>query len=367
MKLVSELTASRPKFSARLRSLVFLGIGLVLLVDLARQLAGGQLTYARLAGYLWNGLVFGLVVGLGGVGLSLTYDLLEFANFAHGDYITLSAFVGWGAAYLVAGLGEFDPGSLFFLGVGGTVYPGDLGVSVTGTPMALVVGLVVAAIAGAVLAVALDRIVYRSMRKTKAITLLIASVGVAFTLRYLIVYVFSQQAFGLTVSAWTYDLAFPSGTLNISAPSLLLVGVTLVTMLGIHLLLTRTKLGKAMRAMGDNRDLARITGIPSERIITFTWLIGGALAGISGFMAVLLQGTITFQVGWTLLLLIFAAVIMGGIGSVYGAVVGGVLIGLITRVSLVWIPPSFTEAMAFVAMIAILLTRPQGIFGGGAA
>jgi ABC-type branched-subunit amino acid transport system permease subunit len=135
-------------------------------------------------------------------------------------------------------------------------------------------------------------------------------------------------------------------------------------MVGIHFLLVRTKLGKAMRAMSANRDLARVTGIPSERVVTATWLIGGALAGLAGFMIALFQGTINFQLGWTLLLLVFAGVIMGGIGSVYGAITGGVLIGLVTRVSQVWIPASFAEAIGFAVMIAVLLTRPSGIFGG---
>jgi branched-chain amino acid transport system permease protein len=129
-------------------------------------------------------------------------------------------------------------------------------------------------------------------------------------------------------------------------------------------MLTRTKLGKAMRAMSANRDLARVTGIPSERIITATWVIGGALAGLAGFMIALFQGTITYQLGWTLLLLVFAGVIMGGIGSVYGAMVGGILIGLVTRVAQVWIPASFAEAMGFAVMVIVLLTRPGGIFGG---
>jgi branched-chain amino acid transport system permease protein len=146
----------------------------------------------------------------------------------------------------------------------------------------------------------------------------------------------------------------------------MLVTVAVASMVSVHLLLTRTKLGKAMRAMSTNRDLARITGIPSERVITATWLLGGALAGLAGFMIALFQGTINYQLGWTLLLLVFAGVIMGGIGSVYGAIVGGVLIGLVTRVSQIWIPASFAEAVGFAVMIVILLTRPSGIFGGDA-
>jgi branched-chain amino acid transport system permease protein len=210
------------------------------------------------------------------VGLSLTYDLLDFANFAHGDYITLSAFAGWGVAYLIAGFNQFKPGSLLFLGVGGAVYPRDVGVSVTSAPVAILFGLMVAALAGALLAIALDSAVYKSMRGAGNITLLIASVGVAFVLRYTAVYLFTQQTFGLTIDSWSYEVSLPGGTVTITSASVLLLFVSVFIMLGVHLLLTRTKLGKSMRAMAANQQLARVTGIPScrERLIT-------KLAGLS--------------------------------------------------------------------------------------
>ena len=194
MKLsISEL-ARRPSVITQNRRLVYvIAASVILLIDLFRRLISGELLISLLVGYLWSGLTFGVIVGLAGVGLSLTYDLLGFANFAHGDYITVSAFTGWGAAYLIAGAGQYDLGSLFFLGVGGTLYPGDIGINVANTPGAIIGGLVVAAVAGAVIAVILDRMIYRSMRESGAITLLIASVGVAFVLRYLTVYVFTQQ------------------------------------------------------------------------------------------------------------------------------------------------------------------------------
>ena len=364
MSLLRDRTSDWIQNQGRIQTVLF-GIVLALLVaDVLRRLLGGSLAPSLLTGYIWNGLVFGLVIGLAGVGLSLTYDLLGFANFAHGDYISVSAFLGWGSAYLIAGFGEFDPLNLFFLGVGDTVFPRDIGISVTNTPGAVLVGLAVAAVGGAAVALLLDRFVYRSIRESGAITLLIASIGVAFALRFLLVFLFTQDSFGLTVGALAYELPLQRGTINVTAPELLLVGVAVVSMVSVHLLLTRTKLGKAMRAMSADRDLARVTGIPSERIITATWLVGGALAGLAGFMIALFQGTINYQLGWTLLLLVFAGVIMGGIGSVYGAIAGGVLIGLVTRVSLVWIPASFVEAVGFAVMIAVLLTRPSGIFGG---
>jgi branched-chain amino acid transport system permease protein len=116
--------------------------------------------------------------------------------------------------------------------------------------------------------------------------------------------------------------------------------------------------------MADNEDLARVTGIPTERVVRWTWVIGGGLTGAAGFLIALERGTISFQFGWVLLLLIFAAVILGGIGSVYGAIVGGIVMGLASSVSLVWIPSEFSNVAAFAIMIFVLLYRPEGLFSG---
>jgi branched-chain amino acid transport system permease protein len=119
-----------------------------------------------------------------------------------------------------------------------------------------------------------------------------------------------------------------------------------------------------MRAMADNEDLARVTGIPTERIIRFTWVIGAGLAGVAGYMFVIWNGTLHWFQGGVLLLPVFAAVILGGIGSIYGAIVGGLVIGLAMSVSVVWIPTGLSRAAAFIVMIVVLLVRPTGIFSG---
>jgi len=143
-----------------------------------------------------------------------------------------------------------------------------------------------------------------------------------------------------------------------------LVVFAVAMMLGVHFLLQRTKLGKAMRAMADNKDLAQVTGIPTERVVRATWIIGGGLAGVAGFLVVLERGTLNFNLGFRLLLLIFAGVILGGIGSVYGAMGGGIVIGVVSRISLVWIPSDFARVAAFLVMIVVLLYKPSGIFSG---
>ena len=116
--------------------------------------------------------------------------------------------------------------------------------------------------------------------------------------------------------------------------------------------------------MADNRDLALITGIPTEKVVRATWIIGGALTGAAGFLITLERGTISFQFGWILLLLIIAAVIIGGIGSVYGAIAGGVVIGFTSTISLIWIPADLANVAVFSVMVLVLLYKPEGLFKG---
>jgi len=333
----------------------------VLFVDVLRRLAApGGLNAPQLASYLWDGLVTGLAIGLAGVGLSMTYSILNFANFGHGDYVTSGAFAGWAVTWLIAGAGRFDAATLLFIG---SLSTSELGVSMFGTPLAVLAGLVVAAAAAVVLSLVIDRLVYEPMRDAGGITLLIASIGVALALRYTIYIVFGQRTRGLTDAQSVPEIALAGG-FEFGGHEVTLVVIAAALMLGVHLLLQSTKLGKAMRAMADNEDLARVTGIPTERVVRFTWIIGGGLAGAGGFLIALERGAMNFQFGWVLLLLIFAAVILGGIGSIYGAMFGGVTIGLAQSLSLVWIPSEFSTVAAFAVMIFVLLFKPEGIFSG---
>ena len=319
------------------------------------RVIGGSLTTGSLLSMLLDGLLVGLAVGLAGIGLSMTYSILDFANFAHGDTVTVGAFVGWVAAYVVAGVGSDAAFAELFLFDSGQ----QLSVAATLGPVLL--GLIVAGVGTVAVVLAVDRVVYRPMRGSGSISLLIASIGVALALRYLIAFVFGPQTSGVATSGARFELV--SG-LAVTDNELTLLVVSITLMLGVHLLLQRTKLGKAMRAMADNEDLARVTGIPTERVIRLTWILGGGLAGIGGYLLVLESGTIAFNFGWILLLLIFSAVIVGGIGSIYGAMAGGVVIGLVDSLALIWLPSGLTRAAAFAVLIVVLLLRPSGIFGG---
>lgn len=349
-------------------ALVLFVVVLLLLGDLIWKLSSGELAVSELVRYTWDGLMRGLVIGLAGIGLSLTYSILGFANFAHGDYITTGAFAGWATSYVVAGFGSrVDIGALVLVGAGGSVFGGALGINVANTPLAVILGALVAGLATIVLALGVDRFAYKPIRDAGGIPLLITSVGVAFVLRYLLLFVFGSTTRGTT------NINMPSRTVNIVDGSvtftihdLALIVVAGGLMLGVHLLLQWTKLGKAMRAMSDNESLARISGIPTEGIIRYTWIIGGGLTGVAGYMFILWRGSLGFDFGWLLLLLIFAAVILGGIGSIYGAIVGGLVIGVTASTAVIWLPAQFARAAAFFVMIVVLLVRPQGIFSGRA-
>jgi branched-chain amino acid transport system permease protein len=348
-------------------AILLFGGALVLFVDLLGSLASGDLLVSQLGRYVIDGLTVGLVIGLAGVGLSMTYSILNFANFAHGDYITSGAFAGWAVTYLIAGLGEHKLASLLLVGAGGSVYASALGINIAATPAAVVAGIAFAGVATAGLSLVIDRYVFKPLRNESGIILLIASVGVALALRYAIVFVFQQNPRGLTAGTGQFSLQLIDGVVKISHHQVTLIAVAVVLLLGVHFVLQRTKLGTAMRAMADNKDLARVTGIPTERVVRWTWLMGGGLTGIAGYLIILQRGNLSYNFGWLLLLLVFAAVILGGIGSVYGAMGGGIIIGLTSRVSLVWLPEAtFARPAAFLIMILILVFRPKGLFSGRA-
>jgi branched-chain amino acid transport system permease protein len=374
---VHDNTTGRIRGYADRLAVVLLALALgYLLVDLGAKLAGisvdplgvhvlgGYVRVSSVVKYLFNGLILGLIIGLAGVGLSMTYSILSFANFAHGDYLTVGAFSGWAAAYVVAlfTLGLDEPfGDIFLLNVPSVV-------SIATSPAAVVVGLIVSAAATVAVALLLDRLVYKPMRGRGGIPLLIASIGVALALRYTIAFVWSTDPRGLTAvgveSLPSYQLPVVDGTYSINLHEITMIFAAVALMIGVHLMLQFSKLGKAMRAMADNKALAQVTGIPTERVIRATWIIGGGLAGMAGFLIILNRGILNFNFGWRLLLFIFSGVILGGIGSVYGAIGGGIIIGIASRLALIWIPSEFARVAAFSAMILVLLYRPAGLFGG---
>jgi len=292
-----------------------------------------------------NGLIFSSILVLGSIGLSLIYSIANFANFAHGDTMTVgaySALVTFGAV-------------------------GGLGGSVLGLPYGFFVALLVGTAMAAVVAVVTEKVIYESL-DIGSIGLLITSIGIAFIYRSVIQIGFGADFTRFDIGAlrpieWLvpYGIRVTEHDVAIVISAAILVG-------GLHVLLQYTDLGRKMRAMADNPDLARISGIRTKRITLVTWVIGAGLAGAGGvFLGLFNQ--LAPRMGFNLLLLIFAAVILGGIGSIYGAMLGGFLIGMISQLTpvleMVGIPIGieYSNAIAFVIMVVVLLVRPTGIAG----
>lgn len=295
-----------------------------------------------------NGLVYSSIIVLGSVGLSLIYSIAGFANFAHGDTMTVGAYATLVAFGIIGG-------------VGGTV----LGLPI-GFFVALAVGIGVAAL----VAVITQRVVYDPL-DIGSIGLLITSIGVAFVYRAVIQLGFGADAIRYDVPTLRpIEALLPYGIrMTVHDSATILTAVILVA--GLHVLLQHTDLGRKMRAMADNPDLARVSGIRTYRVRIWAWVIGAGLAGAGGaFLGLFNQ--LSPRMGFNLLLVIFAAVILGGIGSIYGAMLGGFLIGMVVEMtpllSRVGIPIGieYAEAVAFIIMVIVLLIRPTGIAGDDA-
>ena len=276
-----------------------------------------------------SGLSLGAIYALGAVGLTLVYGILRLVNFAHGDFLTFGAYM----AYLV---------------------------NVTwGLP--LVVGVVVAMIATAVLAVFFELVMWGPMRARRAglLQLLLMSIGLALVIRSGVQFFWGTDIKLLDVNT-TATVSFLG--LRIGRTQLIVIAVGFVVLIAVGLMLRQTMLGKRMRALADDLELAETAGIDTRRVIIYTWIFAGALAGLAGVMAAAIT-SLSPELGFQLLLPIFAAVILGGIGDAYGALAGGMLLGLVTEWSTLFIDSRWKIAVGFAALIVALIVRPQGIFG----
>jgi branched-chain amino acid transport system permease protein len=230
----------------------------------------------------------------------------------------------------------------------------------------LLAALALSAVATAALALLLDALLFSRLRRMgSTITLIIASFGAALVLRNLLQFIYGAVPEYYTREIQVAIRLVPRdvlGGLRVTADQLFVLGLTAFAVVVLHLFLTRTTLGKAMRATSANPQLARVAGIDVDRVIRATWIIGAVLAAVAGvFSGLTVQ--LRPQLGFDLLLPLFSAAILGGIGSVYGAVAGGLVVGLAESLSVPLIGAEYRAATAFVVLIAILLVRPTGLFG----
>jgi branched-subunit amino acid ABC-type transport system permease component len=276
------------------------------------------------------GLVTASVLALAAVGLSLQFGITNYINFAYGDFMALGAFMTYGLNTEVLHL------NVWIALVGGSLGMG-------------------------VLAVLLNHFLLSpfARRFNKSFYVLIVTFGLS-----LIILNVVYSIWGSNVRNYNMPIeqVLHLGPFLLTRNQLIVMAVSVVLMVLVHIMLKTTRLGKSMRAMSDNTTLAMTSGIDTKLITTITWFLSGTLAGLSGTVLAITEGNLTPASGELFLFVIFAAVIVGGVGSIYGAMAGAVLIGLATEISAAFINPSYKLDVAFVMLIMTLLFRPSGLF-----
>ena len=282
-----------------------------------------------------NGLVTGSVIAIAAVGVSLVYGILRLVNFAYGDYMAFGAL----AAYELNGP----------LGLG------------------IVLSALFAMVATAALSVLLDFALWRPLRRRRAgfMSLFLASIGLALVLRQALLLAYGPQPRTYTVDPYK---VYVIGSVRLSEAQFVTIVVAAVAIVLVGVVLSRSTVGRTMRALADDRALAGIAGVNVGRVIAYTWIVSGLLAGLAGVLAGLIQTSFDPNFGFQLLLPVFAGVVLGGVGSAYGALAGGLVLGVAMELS-TWpalgggVDPVYKPVVAFVVLIAALMVRPQGLFG----
>lgn len=294
---------------------------------------GGSAFLAQVAQLVVEGLKFGLVIAITSIGLSLIFGTTNLINFAHGELVTLGAVMA------------------FFFNA-----------AAVGPGMPLIAAALLAVILGGVAGGSLERGLWRPMRVrgTGRIQLFIISIGLSLFLRHVILVFYGGRP--NSYAEYTLQEALRFGPITITPRDLIVMVLAVVVLLGVGLMLQRTRIGKAMRAVSDNRDLAEASGIDVARVVLVVWVMGGSLAALGGVFYGLVE-VVAWDMGFYLLLFMFAGVILGGLGTAYGAMVGSVVIGLVAQLSTLYFPVELQFAWALAVLILVLLVRPQGIFG----
>jgi neutral amino acid transport system permease protein len=277
-----------------------------------------------------QGIRFGLVLGMAAIGLSLIFGTTGLVNFAHGELVTYGAILAF----------------IFNVTIGWPM--------LVAAPIAIALATVTGSL--------VDRGFWRPLRNrgTGLIAMMVISIGLGLLVRY--IFLFQFTGFPRGYREFTEQQSWDIGPLRIVPRDFWTIVISLVVLIGVALFIQRNRMGKAMRAVSDNRDLAESSGIDVDRVINFVWAAGAGLAAFGGILHGLSQ-EVTWQMGFQLLLLMFAGVVLGGLGSAYGALVGSLVVGVAVELSTLWIPSEFKTVVALSILVLILLVRPQGILG----
>ncbi len=287
----------------------------------------------RFAQLLVEGIKFGSIIAITAVGLSLIFGTTGLINFAHGELVTLGATVAF-----------------------------ILNASVLGPQLQLIPAVLVTVAFGAAFGGVLELGLWQPLRRRGIgrIQLFIVSIGLSLLIRHVILVLFGTRP--QPYADYTIQQEWHWGPVSIAPRDLVITVLSLLVLAGVALMLQRTRTGKAIRAVSDNRDLAESSGIDVSRVILSVWLLAGGLAALGGVFFGLAQ-LVSWDMGFRLLLLMFAAVILGGLGTAYGVIAGSLVVGIVAQVSTLWFPVELQNAWALLVLILVLLVRPQGIFG----
>ena len=291
----------------------------------------GGITFIQLT---VDGLKLGLIIAMCAIGLSLIYGTTGLTNFAHGEAVTFGAVLGY----------VFNTSGIF------------------GFRLHLIPAAVIVVIVCGALGALFNRVVWQPMRRRGAslVAALVVSIGFSILFRYVILFFFGGRAKRFT--DYQIQEQWDLGWFRLAPKDLVLMVLAVVVLLGVASGLQFTRMGKAMRAVSDNRDLAESTGIDVEKVIRQVWIFGSALAGLGGILFGLTE-SINWEMGFRVLLLMFAGVTLGGLGTAYGALFGSIIVGLFIQLSTLVIPTDMKNVGALIMLIVILLVRPQGLFG----
>ena len=299
--------------------------------------------------HLADGILSGAILSLGAIGLSLTMRILRFANFSHSELLTWGAYSALVFVGFFAAMDDSVGGAL-----GRPIGPFSFG-------WTLVVAAVLAGGLTAILALVLDRLVFARLRGHAGhMTLVFASFGIALLVRNVILMGFGPDPF-----YYSNELQLAvriGGGVRVMPDQVFVLGLTAGLVVLLHLFMTRSRAGVYMRAVAENPPLAQASGVDAAAVVRWTWIIGASGAAVAG---VLYGLTVQLrpELGFSLILPLFAAAILGGTGSLYGAVIGGLVVGLAENLSVMVIPASYKPAVPFLLILAILYFRPQGLFG----
>jgi branched-chain amino acid transport system permease protein len=294
---------------------------------------------------LVNGLTTGCLYALIALGYTMVYGVLKLLNFAHGDVYAVGAYIGY---FVIRWFGG----------------PNAIAIPV---PLVILAAFAVSGVGCGLLGVAMERFAYRPLRDAPRIAPLITALGISFMLENILLLLFG----GFTKSYSTpsfipFSTGIHIGDLRIDAVQITIIVLSVVMMFGLRELVARTTLGKSMRAVASDREAAEMIGINVNRTIALTFFIGSAMAGVAGVMSGLAFNQISNTLGFLAGLKAFTAAVVGGIGSIPGAMVGGIFIGLCESFSLSYISTEYSDLIVFGILIVTMLLRPQGIFGQAA-